>query len=167
VGFLYPKYPTDVSDGDEQSFSPNKTTPSLLGTERGTDYTRRLETDADRNLLVAIDKDNSAASAVSSVLATGAVSGLIDSTLTTITTFVAPGETLITKVSCSGDAPADFTLLLNTVQIDIKRSSTADLDKEFSFSHPFKMLLNDVLDIKVFHHAPGKSRTFNTTIYGA
>lgn len=167
MGLKWPRTPTQINDGDDHSYAPEKSKESLLATERGTDATRRIETDSDRNLLVAIDKDNSAAGAVSSVLATGVVSGLIDSTLTTITTFVAPSDTLITKVSCSGDAPADFTLLLNTVQIDIKRSSTADLDKEFSFSHPFKMLLNDVLDIKVFHHAPGKSRTFNTTIYGA
>lgn len=54
MGIPYPKYPDEVLDGDERTYSPHKTTDSLLAAERGTDFTRRLETDASRNLYVNI-----------------------------------------------------------------------------------------------------------------
>jgi len=58
MGLNFPKYPGDVSDGDEHAYSPNKTKDSLLATERGTDSTRRLETDVDRNLYVNVAGPN-------------------------------------------------------------------------------------------------------------
>lgn len=58
MGLNFPKYPGDVSDGDEHSHSPNKTKDSLLATKRGTDSTRRLETDDNRNLYVNVAAPN-------------------------------------------------------------------------------------------------------------
>ena len=37
-------------DGDDPTYSPQKTQNSLLGAERGSQNTRRLETDSERNL---------------------------------------------------------------------------------------------------------------------
>jgi hypothetical protein len=167
VGADWPTYPAEVLGGDEATHSPFKTQNSLLAAERGTQKTKRIETDEDNNVYVRVAKDDSSSGFEAEVLAVGAVSGLVDNSLVTITTFVASADAKVSKISCSGDAPADFTVLLNTTQIDIKRSSTSDLDKEFSFEHPLKLVLNDVLDIQVKHHATGKTRSFNATIYGA
>ena len=167
MGLGFPNYPGDVSDGDERAVSPKKTTDSILATERGTDYTRRIETDDERNLYVHVAKDSSGSGLDVGVLSTGTASGISYQTLTTITTYVASATTRISKISVSGDAPADYTVVLNTTTIDVKRTDTSDLDRDFSFEHPLTINLNDVLEVKVFHQAPSKSRTFDATIYGA
>ena len=46
-------------DGDDPTYSPQKTQNSLLGAERGSQNTRRLETDSERNLYVHVAADDS------------------------------------------------------------------------------------------------------------
>lgn len=52
MGDPFPRYPEDVIDGDEPTYAPTKSDHSLLAAERGTQHTKRLETDADNNLYV-------------------------------------------------------------------------------------------------------------------
>lgn len=158
----FPKYPGDVSDGDEHSHSPKKTKDSLLATERGTDFTRRIETDSDRNLYVNIGNSDLAMS----ILAKATLPGLADNTLTTVLSFVASSSTKVSRVGCSGDGPADFFLYVNTDRKEVKRSSTGDLDKEFVFNPMLSFNQNDVIEIKVLHHATDKTKTFDVVIYG-
>lgn len=52
MGQPYPNYPGDTIDGDDVSISPMKAHESLLAVLDGTQSTRRLVTDASRNLKV-------------------------------------------------------------------------------------------------------------------
>ena len=52
MGDSFPTYPADVAGGDEPTHAPTKGDRSLLAAERGTQQTRRLETDPDNNLYV-------------------------------------------------------------------------------------------------------------------
>jgi len=52
MGQSWPQFPSDVQGGDEATFSPAKSQSSLLAAQRGTQKTRRIETDADGNVLV-------------------------------------------------------------------------------------------------------------------
>jgi len=162
MGLEFPKYPVDVSDGDERSHSPNKTTDSLLATERGTDYTRRIETDGNRNLYVNV----AGSDLVSAILTKGTVSGLADNTLVTVVTFVAGASNKLSRIGCSGDGLADFMFFINTDKKETKRSETLDLDKEFNFNPMLTLNNNDVVEIKVIHYSTGHTKTFDVTIYG-
>jgi len=162
------KFPiTPRQDGDDESQSPGTSSRSLLGADPVTGATRRIMVGSDGLLRVNIVKDESSAGFDAGVLAIGSTGPINDGVLTSIVTHVAAVDQKISKVSCSGDGPADFTLVHNVTEIDIKRSSTGDLDKEFSFDDPYLISSGDTLTIKVYHHATGKTKTFNATIYGA
>lgn len=158
MGKLWPKYPTDVSDGDEASYAPTKNDRSLLGTERGTDYTRRIETDDNNNLYTRDGK----APIESTVLNNGAVTSVTATTLTTIVTYTAPSAKGVTRISCSGTDYAKYSLVLNTSTIEYKRSGP---DRNIEFG-PMKLNTNDVLDIKVEHFNTGLTGNFEATIWG-
>lgn len=162
MGKHYPSYPGDVQDGDEPSFSPNKTQHSLLGTERGTDYTRRIETDADGSLHVNI----SSTSALESLLHSGSTGPIASATPTTISTYNAVGDRIIYKITVSGEAAADFTLRKNLSTIDIKRTNI-DLNAVFSFPHGMALASGDTLDVRVTHESTGNLRTFDMFVFGA
>jgi len=165
MGIPWPNSPD--RDGDDYTYSPMKNKESLLAAERGTDKTRRIEVDSERNLNVHIQKDSSGGGLEVTVLATGSTGAINAATLTNIVTHTATADQKLSKISCSGDGPADFTLFHNVTQIDIKRSSTGDLDKEFLFEDPYQISSGDVITIKVYHYATGKTKTFDATIYGA
>lgn len=165
MGLHFPDYPGDVTDGDEQSHSPHKTTSSLLGTERGTDYTRRLETDANRNLYVNVAASPATAPQAVSAAANGAVTGIPTTTLTTIVTFSAASDTKITRIGCSGTCYAKYQLFLNTVLVETKRSGP-ERSIDFLFNRPWAMVTGDVLDVKVTHYVTGGLEDFESTIYG-
>lgn len=161
----FPKYPGDVSDGDEHSHSPHKTHDSLLATERGTDYTRRIETDANRNVYVNV-AGNTALPAAIDTLATGTQTGVGASLLTTIVTYTAPSAKKISKVSVSGTEYAKFQLFKNTGLIDTKRTGP-DRSIDFMFNSPLLMTTGDILDIKVTHYYIGNTLDVEASIYGA
>jgi hypothetical protein len=168
MGLLYPGYPADVQGGDEPTHSPNKSQNSLLGAERGTQQTRRLETDSSNNLYVriaAIDPSLFVPSSVSA-LAGGSVTSVTASTLTTILTYTAVAAKRITRIGVSGTDYAKFQLFLNTVPIETKRTGP-DRTLDFVFASPLTLAVSDILDIKVTHYAPGVSADFESTIYGA
>lgn len=162
MGKDFPTYPADVSDGDETSFAPTKNEKALLGTERSTDSTRRLETDAERNLYVHVAKDSSSAGVGAGVLNSGAITSVPVSTLSTIVTYVAPSTKGVVRISCSGTVYAKYRLVLNTTTIEIKRSGP-DYTIEFG---AFALATTDTLDVKVEHFYTGQTEDFESTIYG-
>ena len=161
----WPNYPENVG-GDEPTASPTKNQNSLLGAERGTQFVRRLETDANRNLFVRIAADDVAPPAQVSALASSGVVNTPDGTLTTILTYTAPAARRLTRISVSGTDYAKFQIFFNTVLIETKRSGP-DRSLDFAFDAPLGMDASDILDVKVTHYAPGGLADFEATIYGA
>lgn len=161
----WPNYPENVG-GDEPTASPTKNQNSLLGAERGTQFARRLETDADRNLYVRIAADNVAPPASVSALAADDVTSVTNGTLTTILTYTAGADTRLTRISVSGTDYAKFQIFLNTVLIETKRSGP-DRSLDFIFTAPLGLSSGQILDVKVTHYAPGVLADFESTIYGA
>lgn len=166
MGLTYPNYPTDVQGGDEPTHSPNKSQNSLLGAERGTQQTRRLETDSSSNLYVHVAADDTALPTSVSALAGASVTGVTASTLTTILTYTAVAAKKLTRIGVSGTDYAKFQLFLNTVLIETKRSGP-DRSLDYSFVSPLALAIGDILDVKVTHYAPGVLADFESTIYGA
>jgi hypothetical protein len=164
----WPRYPSDVKDGDEPSFSPNKTQNSLLATQRGSDWTRRLETDIDNNLYVNIGAASAGTLIPSAVspLAIGAANGTPVSTLTTIVTFTAAVASRLTQISVSGTDYAKFLLFKNTNLIDTRRTGP-DRNLDFMFNSPLSLAVGDIIDVKVIHYVTGTLADFESTIYGA
>jgi hypothetical protein len=105
--------------------------------------------------------------ALSSSKAVGAVSAVPATTLTTIVTKTADANlTNISLVSVSGDDYAKYTLVINTVIIDTRRTGPArNLTFDFT-SNPLKTSVGDVIDIKVEHFFSGDTLDFEATIYG-
>lgn len=168
MGKEWPVYPNEVSDGDEPSHSPNKSQNSLLATERGNDFTRRLETDASSNLYVNVASISGSLLVPSSVsaLANGSVTNVPANTLTTILTYTATTAMRLTRIGVSGTDYAKFQIFLNTVLIETRRSSP-ERSLDFLFDSPLAMAASDVLDMKVTHYATGVLADFESTVYGA
>jgi hypothetical protein len=164
MSYLYPNYPGDVAGGDEATYSPAKIQHSLLGSERGTQHTKRFELDANNNLFVRIAGDDS--KILVAPLAVGNVTNIPDGTLITIVTYTAPSDKKITKISVSGTDYAKFQLFKNTVLIDTKRSGP-ERSVEFVFSDALSLANSDILDVKVTHYAPSVLADFESTVYGA
>jgi hypothetical protein len=99
---------------------------------------------------------------------TGSASNVPDNTLTTILTqaYVAGTFQNLTLVSVSGEDYAKFYVVLNGVNIDIRRSGP---DRNLTFDYtgaPYKLVAGDVVDVKVEHFVVGSLIDFDATIYG-
>src|SRR6185295_319025 len=166
MAYTWPKYPDDVQDGDEATHSPTKSQNTLLGSERGTQSSRRLETDASNNLyvnLAAVGTDIFIPSSVSP-LAIGSVTNVPANTITTILTYTAAATTKLIRIGVSGTDYAKFQLFLNTILIETKRSGP-NRSLDFAFTSPLNLTAGDILDVKVTHYAPGVLADFESTIY--
>lgn len=161
MGALWPKYPTDVKDGDEPSHSPNKSQNSLLGTERGTDYTRRLETDSNNNLYTSIAAD----SRQDTLLFSGSLSSIAANTPTAFTAYIAPSAVKVYKVLITGSAYSDFTLRHLSSPI-AKKLTNLEMQVEFIFEHGYSLDATDTLDAIVEHYVTGKTKDYNIFVYG-
>ena len=95
----------------------------------------------------------------------GAVTLVAAATLTTVATLVANGVNRVTKISCSGDDYAKFTLFINTVLKDTRRSGP-ERNTDFTFESPLTLTSGDVLDVKVEHFLTTDLLGFEATIYG-
>lgn len=168
----FPTYPGDVSDGDEHSHSPKKTHDSILATERDTDYTRRIETDTDRNVYVHIAADDTTVSGGSGIpgsvdtLATGSQTGVTANLLTTIVTYTAGATSKITRIGASGTEYAKYQLFKNTNLIETKRTGP-ERSIDFIFNSPLIMNSGDIVDVKVTHFYTGNTVDFEASVYGA
>lgn len=161
----FPNYPENVG-GDEPTLAPTKNDRAILGAERGTQFTRRIETDADRNLFVRVAADDVAPPAQVSALASDDATSVPDNSLTTILTFTAAADTRLTRIAVSGTDYAKFQIFLDTVLIETRRSGP-DRSLDFAFTAPLGMAVGQILDIKVTHYATGVLADFESTIYGA
>ena len=161
MGELWPKYPSDVSDGDEPSHSPNKTHKSVLGVERGTDYTRRLEMDAEGNAYVNVAADGRQ----DTLLYSATLSSIADSTPTAFVAYTAPSAKKVYKVLISGAPYTDFTLRHNGSSIG-KKYTNLEMQVEFTFNQGFELAATDTVDAVVEHCLTGKTKGFDIYIYG-
>lgn len=161
----WPNYPENVG-GDEPTVAPTKNDRGLLGAERATQFTRRLETDANRNLYVRVAADDVAPPATVGALASDSVVGVTNGVLTTVLTYTAVANVRLTRISVSGTDYAKFQLFLNTTLVETKRSGP-DRSLDFIFTAPLGLDAGDILDVKVTHYAPGVSADFESTVYGA
>lgn len=115
------------ADGDDYTYSPMKNKESLLASSRATGATRRLETDEDRNLYVAIaaglaglPKFDSTVNVFSSAL-------VAFNTVTTILSYLVPaGQTLyITGIDGWGDTDGEFLVKVDGVEEGGGRTTAA------------------------------------------
>lgn len=163
MGAQRPEFP-DLN-GDESAVSPRQTQPGLLGHLRGTNETKRIETDVNGNLYVNVAADDTNAPVSVSPIASGSITVVPDSTEATICTFTASQDTRVTRISCSGTIYGSYRLYLNTVLIETKRSSP-DRSIDFDFSRPLQLDSSDILDVKVTHYYIGHQEDFDATVYG-
>jgi hypothetical protein len=98
-------------------------------------------------------------------LASGSVSSVSDNTVTTIVSLTASGTKYISKIVCSGQVYAKFTLVKNTTTFETRRGGP-DRTIEFDFGGALKLDDTDVLDVKVEHFVTTETPTFESTIYG-
>lgn len=159
AGLRQPKE-TD-QDGDAPIESPQTSHKTQLGTERGTDQARRLETDSKRNLYVT----QGSATGIVSALSQGSVSSVPSGTLTVIASFTATGALAITKISCSGSDYGQFRLILDSIVIDIRRTGPSR-NTDFLFDHPLQVADTQTIEVKVIHQDGSVSPDFDATIYG-
>ena len=161
----FPNYPENVG-GDEPTLAPTKNDRAILGAERGTQFARRIETDADRNLYVRVAVSDVAPPAQVSALASDELVDHPDSVLGTILTYTAPADQRVTRISASGTVYAKYQLFLDTVLIETRRA-TPHGNVEFDFVAPLGVASGQILDVKVTHLATGILANFESTIYGA
>lgn len=161
MGEKFPKYPTEVSDGDEPSYSPNKTHKSVLGVERGSHYTRRLEMDADGNAYVNIAADGRK----DTLLYSASIGPIAASTPTAFVAYTAGTAVKVYKVLITGSAYADFTLrhLGSTIG---KKLTNLEMQVEFEFPQGYEMAITDTMDAVVEHCITGKTKSYDIYIYG-
>ena len=94
----------------------------------------------------------------------GQQTNISQNTLTTVTTVPANGVKYVTSIHCSGEENARWDLYLDSVRIDTLR--TTDRSVSFDFNLPLKILAAEVLDVKVTHHGPDATATFEASIFG-
>lgn len=160
----WPNYPENVG-GDEPTASPNKNQNGILGSERGTQFTRRIETDTSRNLYVHVAADDTSIFGGVSALASGNITSVPASVLSTIVTYTAPAARKITRIGVSGTDYGKFQLFINTVLIETRRTSP-ERSSDFTFVSPLVLASGDILDVKVTQYATGVLADFESTIYG-
>lgn len=98
-----------------------------------------------------------------SVLKYAEVTGVGDSTLTTVATYTISSEAQVGQVLCSGTTPAKFSIWINAVKIATQRSA-ADYNAEFPIN--LSVTSGDIVDVKVEHYHTGEIEDFEATILG-
>jgi hypothetical protein len=163
MGLKYPKNPPGPGsrDGDEVTEAPTKSDRSLLGAERGTDHTRRLETDANRNLYVNVAADGR----TESLLYTATLSTIAASTPTAFVAYTPASAVKVYKVLISGAVATDFNLRHNGSSIG-KKYTNLEMQVEYDFDQGFELAALDTLDAVVEHCLTGKTKDFDIYVYG-
>lgn len=100
-----------------------------------------------------------------SPLATGAITGIPATVLTTIVTYTATTARQISRISCSGNVYGKFQVFKNTILIDTIRSGP-ERSEQLLFTAPINLVTTDIVDVKVTHYQTGVSGDFESTIYG-
>jgi len=97
-------------------------------------------------------------------LYSGVKTGVSSGTTVTVVTIPANGVTDVVHISCTGEESARWELYLDSVLIDMKRTTNRNVT--FEFGTALEILEGEVFDVKVFYNGPESSADFNATIYG-
>lgn len=168
MGKHYPNYPGDVQNGDEPSYSPNKTHKSVLGVERGTDSTRRLETDAQNNLYTRIAGSVGGVPVFTSTVNTYSETLVPFATPTTILTYLVPvSQTLyVTEAIGWGDTSGEFLIKINGITKGGGRTTAATPNFEGDYlSAPIIAMAGDMVTIVAEHYNPSP-KTMKANLMG-
>lgn len=98
-------------------------------------------------------------------LAGNGIVNIPNNVTSTILTYTAPADMLITQISVSGDIYAKFQMYINTVLIDTRRGGP-DRTVIFSYDNPIHLNNGQIMDIKVTHYVANVTSDFEATIYG-
>jgi hypothetical protein len=98
-------------------------------------------------------------------IAGGSVSGVNASSQTTVVTYTAAANKLVSLISVSGTVYAKFQLYLNTVLLETRRGGP-DRTLTFEFNKPLQLNTGNILDVKVTHYQTGNTAEFESTVYG-
>lgn len=157
-------YPINASqDGDNEALAPTTLSRTLLGAERGTQNSRRLEVDSNRNLYVSIAADSTKTNVSS--LAYDEVANVVANSETTVVTYTAATDLIITRISISGDVYAKVKVYINSSTIETKRMG-ADRNVDFVWADGMVVNNGDIIDVKVIHFATGTTPNYEASIYG-
>jgi hypothetical protein len=164
MGLDYPKYPTDVTGGDEATYSPAKGQHSLLGAEVGTQRTKRILIGADGGLLVHGTNFGSYGSPIN-------VFSEVDagfSVETTILTYTVPaGQTFsVTRVVAWGDWDGEYLIRVDGVLHGGGRTSVADRTLNIPYdTGPIIANSAQVVTVTITHYNPA-TKHFRANLLG-
>lgn len=164
----WPKYPDDVSGGDEPTFSPAKSQNSLLAAERASQKTRRIETDGANNLYVNIGADSTGGTGFANTINSYSETLVPFATVTTILTYTVPtAQTLnVTSVIGWGDTSGEFLVKVNSITKGGGRSTAADPNFQGDYrSAPIVANAGDVVTITAEHYNPS-AKTMKANLLG-
>jgi len=101
------------------------------------------------------------------IKATGSITGVGENTRMTILTKFADDDFMnMSIVSVSGADYAKYFLVINTKDLDIRRSGP-DRNLQFDFTGaPIALNYGDIVDVQVEHFVPGQFLDFEATLYG-
>lgn len=162
----WPNYPTDTANGDEPTHSPNKSQKSLLAAERGSQRTKRLETDALNNLYVRIGGGTSGIPVFTSTVNSYSETLVPFATPTTILTYLVPvGQTLyVTEAIGWGDTNGEFLIKVNGITKGGGRTTAADPNFQGEYiSAPIIAMAGDTVTIVAEHYNPA-SKTMKANL---
>lgn len=164
----WPKYPDDVSGGDEPTYSPNKSQNSLLAAERASQKTKRLETDGQNNLYVNIGQDSTAGTGYANTVNTYSETLVPFATVTTILTYTVPAaQTLnVVEIIGWGDTSGEFLIKVNGITKGGGRSTAATPTFTGCYkSAPIVAVAGDVVTITAEHYNPS-AKTMKANLLG-
>lgn len=164
----WPKYPEDVSGGDEPTFSPAKSQNSLLAAERASQKTKRLETDGQNNLYVNIGQDSTNGTGFANTVNSYSETLVPFATVTTILTYTVPAaqSLYVTEIIGWGDTSGEFLIKVNGLTKGGGRSTAADPNFFGDYrGAPIVAAAGDVVTITAEHYNPS-ARTMKANLLG-
>lgn len=167
MGQPWPQFPSDVQGGDEATFSPAKSQNSLLAAQRGTQETRRIETDASGNVYVTV------AGGTITVLVSDNGTNIIASNTavpsgveTTILSHTVTTPFKIAQLVGWGNIDAEFLIKLNGVLVGggISSPSVRTLDVHYDKA-PIPTSIGDIVTVTVFQIS-GSNKILRVNLLG-
>lgn len=85
---------------------------------------------------------------------------------TTIVTYTATANMWITGCIMTGEIPAEFTLMVNSINKGVGRTSHQDRTGKIMLPQAIKISSGDIVTVKVIHFETGDTSDYDATIYG-
>lgn len=165
MGKPFPKYPENLA-GDEPTYAPTKSDRSLLAAERGTQSTKRLETDSLNNLYVNIASGSTGIPVFTSTVNSYSETLVPFATPTTILTYAVPlGQTLYVLEAIGwGDTNGEFLIKVNGITKGGGRTTAATPNFEGDYiAAPIIAMAGDIVTIVAEHFNPS-SKTMKANL---